>query len=147
MVNNPPLHKLNPRLVASGACAINQIDGRDKISNGPVYDLAIAHRLVSQYGLAVINTSARDDMANEFIPEFKEHELKSLILALRHKDHYVGSERCATTNGITVDSDGYRIFWNRTKNNEWPKNGQKIYVKFGFRENMNKCLVVSIHPS
>lgn len=146
MVNNPIPQCNNPRIVVSRDCIIRRSGDREWINNGPVYDLAIAQQLLKLNGLAVVNDSARYDMANSFNPELTETQLKLLILALKSDVHYIESERCATSNRMTIDSDAYSIRWNRKRAMEC-NSSQKIYVKFGFRENINRCLVVRIHIS
>lgn len=145
MVNNPRAPLPNPRMLVSGKCEIRASGSRGKIANGPVYALKVAQQLLKLVGLAVVNVNADEDMEKSFIPCLNPDELKTLIVSLKN-NHYIDSERCATTNGMTIDSDGYAIRWNRNRGIEW-EHGNKIYVKFGFREPSNKCLVVSIHPS
>jgi hypothetical protein len=143
MVNNPKLRKLIP-----GACRIKRTaNGRTKIINGPVYDLNVAKELLKLNGLVVVNENADEDMSSSFTPSMEPDELKALVLAL-DSSRYEDSERCNTTNGMIVDADGYTIYWNRSKRIGLPaSSGPKEYVKFGFRENNPKCLIISIHPA
>lgn len=143
MVNN-----LNPRKLVPGACQTKQkADGRTKITNGPVYDLEVAKELLKLNGLVVVNENADEDMGSSFTPSMEPDELKALVLAL-DSNRYEDSERCKTTNGMIVDADSYTIYWNRSKRIGLPaSSGPKEYVKFGFRENNPKCLIISIHPA
>ena len=117
---------------------------RTKISNGPIYDLSVAKALMREHGLRVINDEAQISQSN-FDPVLTDDELKALILALG-SSHYIESERCGTSVGMTVDCDAYAVRWNRNRRLEW-EHGRKIYVKFGFRASHPRCLVVSIHYS
>ncbi len=140
MVNNPNVRMVQP------AHTKTKVSGkRTKITNGPLYDLAIAKALLRQHGLRVVNEKAGEDMLCHFDPILTEDELAVLILAFDAR-HYVESERCATSVGMEVDCDGYAICWNRSTCREWA-HGRKIFVKFGFRAANPRCLVVSIHPS
>lgn len=144
MVNNP-----NPRLVVLGACDIKAKNGRQKISNGPVYDLVKVQKLVQLYGVKTINGQAEHNKTTHFDPELTDDEIAQIILSLRKIDHYEGSERCATTVGITVDADEYVICWNRTKGIEdiSRNSGLFVYLKLGYSSSGTKCLIVSVKPS
>lgn len=144
MVNNQ-----NPRILVPGACKTKAgAHGRTKITNGPVYDLEIVKRWAATHGIWVINDSAEDDMAKSFDPEMQEDELAKLVHCLT-TNHFIGSERCATTPGTTVDADEYEICWSRAREREAtnPIFGRWLYIKLGFSLSGNKCLVLSIHPS
>ena len=148
MVNNP-----NPRILDHGDCRIRRgVKNRKSITNGPVYNLEIAQRLIDRHGvkgIRVVNVKARESMVNprEFDPPMLESELMALILALREEDHWEGSERCVTSEKTEVDCDEYRIRWNRARECEStnPNFGRLIYVKLGFLDNDPTCLVISIH--
>lgn len=148
MVNNP-----NPRILDHGDCRISQgAKNRKIVTNGPIYNLEIAQRLIDRHGtrgIRVVNVKARQSMASprEFDPPMLESELMALILALREEDHRIGSERCATSAKTEVDCDEYRIRWNRARECEStnPSFGRLIYVKLGFVDNDPTCLVISIH--
>lgn len=145
MVNNP-----NPRRVVSGACNIQVKGKRQKITNGPVYDLATVQQLVAQHGVKTINDNAEYSKKSSFTPELTDEEIAKIILSLRQGDHYdQTSERCATTYRITVDADEYVICWNRTKGIEdlSQQIGDFVYLKFGYSLTGNKCLIVSVKPS
>jgi hypothetical protein len=129
-----------------GDYSIRIIDRRRKIINGPVYDLATAQQLLKIHGLHVVNESADDDMITEFRRGLTSEDLKKIILTLGG-NHYDDSEICSTSKGMTIDADGYTIYWNRTREIESMQAGQKTYIKFGFRDNNPKCLIVSIHPA
>lgn len=142
MVNNP-----NPRILAAADCKLRPAaNGRTKIRNGPIYDLNVVKQLVVAFPLVVINTDGQEDMKLEFTPKLTMAELQTLILALR-PELYDDSECCKTSVGMTVDCDGYAIWWNRNREIESREFGRKIYVKFGFRDRNPRCIVVSIHPS
>lgn|GEM_PF-3147053 len=142
MVNNPKL-----RLVELADCKIKQAaNGRRKITNGPIYDLKCAQDMLKAHGLRVVNSQADADMQNEFDPEMTDDELSSFIFCLTTA-HYLRSEYCLTSSpGMTVCCDEFGMRWNRLRGREW-EHGQKIYVKFGFRENNPRCLVVSVHKA
>jgi hypothetical protein len=140
MVNNQP-----HRLLVPGACRTRAGSGdRTLITNGPVYDLPEAQKLLRANGLRVINERAQEDQ-KAFTPEMSDDELTKFILALVPDDR-VGSERCGTSVGLTLDCDGYAMKWNRNRSIRW-EYGAKIYVKFGFSLQSPRCLVVRIHPS
>lgn len=141
MVNNPPV-----RLLVTGACNVVVRDsGRSIITNGPVYCLETAKKHLLEHGLRVVTDGANDDMCGEFAPELEDDELVAFISQLT-PDDLVGSERCGTSIGRTLDCDAYAMKWNRNKRARW-HHGLKIYVKFGFSDNSPFVLVVSIHPS
>jgi hypothetical protein len=96
-------------------------------------------------GLRVVCDQATDDMAKGFSPMLDEAELVDLIQVLR-PEHFIESEQCATSYGMTLDCDAYAIRWDRRNRREWA-HGAKVFVKFGFRENNGRCFVVSIHPA
>lgn len=125
---------------------VRNAGGRKRIINGPIYDLSVAQTLVHRHGLCVINDSANDDMVQAFDPALNEGDLVVIFGALRD-DHYCESETCGTSVGMTIDADAYVIHWNRVKKCESQSNGRKIYLKFGFRDNLLKCLVVRVHPA
>lgn len=140
MVNNGSCRKL-----LAGLCKLRPTGrGGEAITNGPVYELSCAQRLLISNGLRVINDSALLSQTEDFQPELNDEELVCFILALDDCD-YVGSERCKTTPGILLDCDGYAMKWNRNKKVRW-EHGAKIFVKFGFSTGA-KLLVVSVHPS
>lgn len=144
MVNNQ-----NPRLVVPGACNIKLKQGRQKITNGPVYDLGTVQKLVRIYGVKTINDQAEENKATCFDPELTDDKIAEIILSLRKVDHYQGSERCGTTVGLTVDADEYVICWNGTKGIEdlSRNSGLFVYLKLGYSPTGTKCLIVSVKPS
>lgn len=136
----------NPRKLVCGMCTVFiNSESRAIISNGPVYDLAIAQQLLKVHGLRVLNELAQEDQTHEFSPSLTDEELQDFICALQDSD-FEKSERCATSVKKTVDCDAYAMCWNRTSRCRWA-HGMKIYVKFGFFENNPRCLVISIHPA
>lgn len=137
MVNNPK------RLVSLDEIRIRRSGDRQIITNGPLYDLNDVQRHVRQHGLRVVNEDAQNDQINDFDPVLVDEELADFICALR-PDLFHRSERCATSVGMTVECDAYVMGWNRITCREWAS-GKRIYVKFGFRDNNPRCLVVSIH--
>ena len=140
MVNN------DPRKLVYGACATKvSKKGRTHITNGPIYDLSIVQQLVKANGFRVITEDAELDKKIEFSPELTDDELIDFICALQSSD-YENSERCKTSVGRTTDCDSYAMHWNRSRKCRW-SHGFKIYVKFGFFENNQMCVVVSIHPA
>ena len=140
MVNNQ-----KHRLLVSGACKTRGgVGGRIKITNGPVYDLKEAQLLLKAHGLRVINNDAHQDQ-QKFNPELTDEELTKFILALVEDDH-VESERCRTSVGQTLDCDAYTMKWNRNRCCRW-EYGAKLFVKFGFSQQNDRCLVLSVHPS
>lgn len=141
MVNNENLRRL-----VRGVYATKQAGERRLVTNGPIYDLAIAQRLLRLFGLHVINDDADKDMVTEFRPALTTKQLTEIILKLTDS-HYAGSEICDTTPGMVVDADAYTIYWNRTRSIESMIAGTKIYLKFGFRESNPKCLILSAHPA
>ena len=92
-----------------------------------------------------MNDKADADMVREFNPDLTPAELIQIICKLRNDPNYLVSERCTVRNNMTVDSDEYRIFWNRNRNAECNRTGQPVLLKFGFRESNPKCIIVSIH--
>ncbi|MGK5034480.1 hypothetical protein [Janthinobacterium sp. LB3P118] len=141
MVNNNLL-----RLLPSGTCVLeNGNNGRILIGNGPVYCLRTAQSQLTLDNLRVLNVNALQHKELSFLPELSDEELLDFILALNPTDH-VGSERCSTSINRVVDCDGYAMKWNRKLRQRW-EHGAKIYVKFGYMENISKCLIISIHPS
>lgn len=143
MVNN-----LNPRLLVFGACQIRSTgDGREKIDNGPVYDLAIVKQLVSRHGVFPMTNRSDNDMASAFVPMLDRAELAELVMCLNGNDHFIESERDVVRAGMLVDADAYRILWHRIKRAECKRTGLPVFVKFGFRESNPNCIIVSIHPA
>lgn len=144
MVNNP-----NPRLLVFGNCQVRlAADGRQKIENGPVYDLAVLQLVAKTCGIRVINDKAVDDMAHEFDPAMLDDELVALVAALKPL-HCIGSERCATSVGMTVDADEFAIEWNRARECESTRSGfgVMVYLKLGMSVAGKLCLVLSLHKS
>ncbi len=140
MVNNQ-----KHRLLVTGACNTRvRANGRTEITNGPVYDLKEAQKLLKVHGLRVINDNAHRDQ-QKFNPELTDEELTKFILALFEDDH-IESERCKTSVGQTLDCDAYTMKWNRNRCCRW-EYGAKLYVKIGFRQDNDRCLVLSVHPS
>ncbi|GEC97705.1 hypothetical protein ZRA01_37780 [Zoogloea ramigera] len=132
----------------SGACIIelSDDDDRQRIANGPVYNLAKVQKLVDLHGFVVINEKAQDDQKQDFVPPLSDDELRKIIRSLEAR-HFHRSERCITTNNMIVDADGYSISWLRSRKCEAdrPGTGCDVYVKLGFRESNPKCLILSIH--
>jgi len=142
MVNNP-----NPRILVAGRCIVRTTSrGRRIITNGPVYDLTIAQQLLRVHGLHVVNERADTDMITRFYPALTPASLSPIILTLT-SNHYVGSEICATGVNMELHADAFTICWNQQRCAESKVSGRETYLKFGFRENNPKCLIVSIHPS
>jgi len=142
MVNNMVV-----RILVTGSYVIKpSADGRQRINNGPIFDLESVKRTIHVNGLMVVNDSAEEDMQNEFDPIMIDEEIPALICSLDASRHYVESELCRTTRGFIVDCDAYRIKWNRKACKEW-EYAAPIYIKFGYLENQILCLVTSIHPS
>lgn len=142
MVNNAPL-----RLISSDVCRL-QRSGRDGllIRNGPIYNLSLAQQLLKSHGFTVVNQKADKDMKHKFNPEMDDDELFDFVMKV-HSERFAGSERCSTSNGMTVDCDSYAMCWNRYRRREW-EYGQKIYVKFGFSEqDIDPMLILCIHPA
>lgn len=143
MVNNP-----NPRQVVFGSCQVKvSASGRQKIDNGPVYDLAIVKQLVRSYGVTPMTNNSDQHMALTFVPLLGKAELAELVLCLRVDEHYIESERDYVRSGMLVDADAYKIHWHRTKRAECKRTGLPVFVKFGFRESNPNCIIVSVHPS
>ena len=94
-----------------------------------------------------MNDKAEDDMEREFDPELTPDELIKIIRSLRNDPNYLESERCTVRNNMTVDSDEYRIHWNRNRKSACNRTGLPVLLKFGFRESNPKCIIVSIHPA
>lgn len=143
MVNNGSYRRL-----VSGECKVRTTaNGRTQISNGPVYDLAQAKLLLQTNGLRVVNCQAELDQRMAFQPEMTDEELTAFVLALT-TDDYDGSERSSTSIGMTLDTDGYVMKWNRNRCCRW-EYGRNIYVKFGFSHfgPSPKFLIISIHPA
>lgn len=142
MVNNQ-LH----RLLSPSTCKIKKTArGGQRITNGPVYDLASAKSLLYQNRFLVVNEDAKVDKKLQFNPEMDDDELADFIMALKDDD-FSGSERCKTSAGMTLDCDGYAMKWNRNRRCRW-EYGAKIYVKFGFAiQDDLIMLVLCIHPS
>lgn len=141
MVNNLPLR----RLVAGQYVTKISAKGRVKIINGPIYELETVKEMLKVHGLKPVNLDADTDMMTRYDPQMEEGELRDVILTLQ-PNHYDDSEICRTTNGMEVHADGYAIYWRRFNRTE-SSNGEKTYVKFGYRENNLKTLVLSIHPA
>ncbi len=144
MVNNP-----DPRILQQ-AVFVTQKGAKDrtKIRNGPVYDLSIVQLLVEGHGFVQLNTDSRLAKQRELEPKLETEEIRAIILALRN-EHYEASEISDTTVKMKVDSDEYCIWWNRNRQSEDRQKlfGTPIYLKFGFRLNIHKCLIISIHKS
>lgn len=115
------------------------------ILNGPVYKIDEVKNAVLKFGLFVINEDARNDASNDFTPPMDDVEIQAIIYAL-HQGLYHRSEWAQTSVRTTVACDSYLIRWNRNKQIEW-EHGTKLYIKFGFRMNGDKCLIMSIHKS
>lgn len=141
MVNNLPLRKL----VVGQYVTNTSATGRVKVINGPIYELATVKEMLKVHGLKPVNLDADTDMMTRYEPQMTEDELRDVILTLQ-PNHYDDSEICRTTNGMEVHADGYAIYWRRFNRTE-SSNGEKTYVKFGFRENNLRTLVLSIHPA
>jgi len=146
MVDNPQQLWLMKNLVLP----VGELDeGARLIPNGPVYDLDIVHQLLrcedEQPSLWVINEDADDDMENAFSSPMSIDEVKAIILSLR-KDLHGSSLWGRTSARSNVACDAYTIKWSRLKQKEWD-HGNKVYIKFGYRPNHYKCLVISIHPA
>lgn len=142
MVNNNQV-----RHVPEAECIIKVTSGgRRRIKNGPIYCLETAKDLLDALPLLVVNEKAKVSKAKRFTPEMTDDELTQLIYALDQEEHYVESERCDTTEKITLDCDAYTIYWNRYYKRE-DRNAAKVYIKFGFSQSDPTLMVVSIKPS
>lgn len=141
MVNNLPLRKL---VVGQYATSISET-GRVKITNGPIYELETVKEMLKVHGLKPVNLDAETDMMTCYHPQMTEDELSDVILTLQ-PHHYDESEICRTTHGMEIHADSYLIRWRRFNRTE-SAGGEKTFVKFGFRENNLKTLVLSIHPA
>ena len=119
--------------------------GRVKVKNGPIYELATVKEMLKVRGLKPVNLDAEADMMTSYNPQMTEAELGDIIRTLQSA-HYDDSEICRTTHRMEIHADGYAIYWRRFNRTE-SANGEKTYVKFGFRENNPKTLVLSIHPA
>jgi hypothetical protein len=147
MVNNEAL-----RIVAPEACTIvptwdRQGTIRDKISNGPVYSLLVAQAELGKRKFFFVTVDAAVDQYDVLGGD----NLRGFIAALRHPQHYVGSERCKTSQQLTpppwlLDADGYAMHWNIDYGKEF-RDADKYYVKFGFEDGNDKFLIVSVHES
>lgn len=138
MVNNPKLRLLD---IYEEPLVID--DSNRIISGGPVYNLDIVKGLIFKLGIFVINTDAKNDATNSFNPPMDESEIMALINEL-HNGLYNNSVWALTSANSKVQCDSYTIRWNRNRQKEW-EHGNKLYIKFGFRPNSEKCLILSIH--
>lgn len=146
MVNNPALRRL---VVGQYDLSKATADGRQRVRNGPIFNLVAVKKLVRDNGVHVLNPNADATMSQDFSPELLTEEIEDIIVnGLRFDDaksHYVESEICKA-NGMPVDCDAYSIKWNRRKRTE-SNYSQAIYLKFGFKDNRPLCLIVRVHPS
>lgn len=118
---------------------------RNKIMNGPVYDLDQVKSESAKRRFFYVT----DKAAHTHHKIMKADELRTFIDALRNPPHYRGSERCETSMSLTPppwtqDSDAYAMKWNIDYGASF---GDSIeyYLKFGFQENDPRFLIVSIH--
>jgi len=118
-------------------------DSNRMIHGGPVFDLDIVKQLLDAHGFWVINNDVDKDLENEFSPPMSDNEIKAVLQALRYELHDT-SQWVRTSAGQTMPCDAYLIKWNRNRQIEW-EHGRKLYVKFGYRANQSKCLLVSFH--
>lgn len=145
MVNN-----LTLRLIQKDECQIvrtkdAQGEERDKIMNGPVYDLALAKIEAQKRKIFYVTKKAAENQYNIM----KSQELKAFIDALQHRPHYRGSERCETSMELTPppwsqDSDAYAMKWNIDYGASFG-DSTEYYLKFGFQDHDPRFLVVSLH--
>lgn len=142
MVNNPNLRTL---VTGQYETVTSKKDGRIRVRNGPIYNLELAKKLLNEHGFIPVNENVETGLS-EFSPPWDESDIPLVINALR-ADLWIESEICRfTTRGIPVDCDAYRIRWNKFRRMEW-QHASPAYIKFGFKENHPKCLIVSAHPA
>lgn len=133
-------------MLQKAAChVVSSTHGRQRITNGPVFCLATAKAHLASDGLIVVNETARDDQARGFDPQLDDGDIIAFINALV-EDDWIESERCKTSVRMTLDCDAYAMRWNRHKRCRW-EYAAKIYIKFGFADNIHRVLIVSIHPA
>jgi hypothetical protein len=138
MVNNP-----DPRRLLAPARYPCHPGDRQKIE-GPVYDLDIVKALVKLHPFVPVNEVDRG--MRRFAPPLQEADIPLVIAALK-PDMYVESEYCdKTTRGLKVEADAYRIRWSSGRKAIW-EYADYAFIKFGFKANIPKCLIISIHPS
>ena len=147
MDNNSPL-----RIVLESDCVIVQVmdaqgNLRDKINNGPVYDLKIAQQEVRKRKFFYATAKAAEDQYE--VPG--GNELRAFIEALTHHQHYNDSERCQTSPAITpppwiLDADSYAMNWNSDYQQEYG-DAPGYYLKFGFSETATNFQIISMHES
>lgn len=140
------------RIVPSDQCTIVQTadargDLRDKITNGPVYDLSEAKNEVRKRKFFYVTQKAADDQYEAPGGD----ELREFIEALSHQSHYHDSERCQTSPAVTpppwiLDADSYTMKWNSDYRQEF-SDATAYYLKFGFDENDPRFQIVSMHES
>lgn len=144
MVNNAPLRRL-----VFGQYVMEKPrkgDDRKRVGNGPIFHLAKAKQLVEKHGV-IVSESATDDMSKRFVPAITEDDAKAIIVDHLASHHFWRSEICKFRNGMEIDCDGYKISWNLHGKCEDIVSGIPIYIKFGFRDNFPKGIIVSFHES
>lgn len=143
MVNNK-----NPRRLTAAEYKLRKSGERTRLikGQGPIYDLQTAQELLNLHGLDVVNANAYLSMNSEFAPPLTKDDIKLAIAALKVDEHYVESEICKVANE-SIDADAYTIYWKRNGNKECKLTGTKLYIKFGFRNDDPKCLIVRVHRS
>ena len=142
MVNNTAL-----RLKQPDECTIVMVKGRRKITNGPVYYLPAAQGIAKTIGIQFVTEKAVSD---KWDYDMGEDSIVPFINAL-WEDLHRNSERCTTSQSLTpppweTDCDAYTMKWNNFAKKQW-NDGKEYYIKFGFSDFSEKCLIVSIHPS
>lgn len=147
MDNNPAL-----RVLPEDKCVIVQVQDakgnwRNKIDNGPVYDLKEAKKEVRKRQFFYVTLKAIDDQNDAPTGD----ELREFIEAMTHQSHYHDSERCETSKGITeppwlLDADSYTMKWNSDYRKEF-NDAPAYYLKFGFNDKNPKFMIVSMHES
>lgn len=146
MVNNP-----NLRILAATDCQIVPTpdangDVRQKIVNGPVYELAEAKNESARRKFFFVTDKAA---TNQFDLDMGATKLRPFVAALTRQSHARGSERCQTSASITppvsweVDCDAYAMRWNSYYEQEFG-DADEYYLKFGFKDDDPRFLVVSI---
>lgn len=147
MDNNSPL-----RIVAEADCVIVKTPDangklRDKITNGPVYSLTVAQGEVRKRKFFYVTMKAIDDQDDSPTAD----ELRDFIETLVHDNHYHDSERCPTSELVTpppwlLDADSFTMQWNRDYRQEFG-DAIEYYLKFGFSDNNQQFMIVSMHES
>jgi len=143
MVNNKKLRRIPP-----GSAELDkQPDGkggiRKYITNGPVYILELVQKHLTSYDVKVVTEKGSNSL---FDLAMDEDDLRPFIKALG--DSYKNSQICHTTPGksggqqFEIECDAHSINWNRHEKRRMV-NAKQFYIKFGFSEHYDGCLVIS----